>query len=102
MAYKLEVDHPDFPKGFEFDCDGILVENGETHTVTKEEELLFIGRWGHDIKHFYGHGTIAKVTGSSELSAKEKKDAMAEVSETPDQEELADMEASHDSKNGGE
>ena len=72
MAYKLEVDHPDFPKGFPFDCDGILVENGETKTLTKEDELLFLARWGQDVKHFYGHGTVAKVTGTSELSSKEK------------------------------
>lgn len=74
MAYKLEVDHPDFPKGFEFDCDGILVKNGETKTLSKEDETLFLARWGEDVKHFYGHGTVAKVTGSSELSSKEKSD----------------------------
>lgn len=75
MAYKLEVNHPDFPKGFEFDCDGILVKNGETRTLTKEDELAFISRWGNDVKHYYGHGTIGKVTGSSELTAKEKAEA---------------------------
>lgn len=81
MAYKLEVNHPDFDKGFEFDCDGILVKNGETRTLTKEEELVFIARWGNDVKHFYGHGVIAKVTGSSELSSKEKTDALSAVPE---------------------
>jgi len=75
VAYTLEVDHPDFPKGFEFDCDGILVKNGESRKLTKEDELAFIGRWGNDVKHFYGHGTHAKVTGSSELSTKEKSEA---------------------------
>jgi len=77
VAYKLEVDHPDFPKGFEFDCDGILVKNGSAVSLTKEDEQNFISRWGHDVKHFYGHGTIAKVTGSSELSTKEKSEALA-------------------------
>jgi hypothetical protein len=75
MAYTLEVDHPDFPKGFEFDCDGILVKNGEGRKLTKEDELAFIARWGQDVKHFYGHGTYAKVTGSSELTSKEKSEA---------------------------
>jgi hypothetical protein len=92
MAYKLEVNHPHFPKGFEFDCDGILVKNGESVTLSKEDELLFLGRWGQDVKHFYGHGTHAKVTGSSELSAKEKADAKPEVSDTPE----------IDEKDGGE
>ncbi len=77
MAYKLEVDHPDFPKGFPFDCDGILVENGGSVTLSKEDEAAFLSRWGNDVKHFYGHGTHAKVTGSSELSSKEKSEAKA-------------------------
>ena len=97
MAYKLEVDHPDFPKGFEFDCDGILVENGSSKTLTKEDELAFISRWGHDVKHFYGHGTYAKVTGSSELSSKEKKEATPEVSDQPET-----VEDALDNKDGGE
>lgn len=81
MAYTLTVDHPDFPKGFPFDCDGILVENGESRTLTKEDEIAFLARWGNDVKHYYGHGTHAKLTGSSELSKKEREEvAPGEVS----------------------
>lgn len=76
MAYTLTVEHPDFPKDQEFDCDGILVKNNSSRKLTAEDELAFIGRWGKDIKHFYGHGTIAKITGSSELSSAQKKDAL--------------------------
>lgn len=75
MAYTLEVNHPHFPKGFEFDCDGILVKNGESRKLTKEDELGYISRWGKDVKALYGHGTVAKVTGSSELTTKEKTEA---------------------------
>ena len=80
MAYKLEVNNPEFPKDAEFDCDGILVKNGESVTLTKEDEIAFIARWGSEIKDIYGHGTVAKVTGSSELSKKEKEEAMPTAS----------------------
>ena len=75
MAYKLEVNHPDFPKGWEFDCDGILVKNGESRTLTDEDELAFIARVGRPVKEIYGHGEHAKLTGSTELTAKEKAEA---------------------------
>jgi len=75
MAYKLEVDLPDFEKGFEFDCDGILVKNGESVALTAEDELRFIAKWGRPIKEIYGHGEHAKLTGSSELTSKEKAEA---------------------------
>ena len=84
MAYELHVDHPHFPKGFEFDCDGILVKNGESVKLTKEDELAFIGRWGNDVKFYYGHGSHAKVTGSSELTKNEKEAAAPPVSTGPE------------------
>ena len=72
MAYKLEVNHPDYPKGMEFDLDGILVENGKSVTVTEEVERLFLAHNGRGIKDLYGHSEIVKLSGTSELSAKEK------------------------------
>jgi hypothetical protein len=94
MPYKLEVNNPEFPKDAEFDCDGILVKNGSSVTLTKEDEIAFIARWGSEIKDIYGHGTIAKVTGSSELSKKEREDAMPTASVTAEAEATAE--------NGGE
>jgi hypothetical protein len=73
MAYKLEVNHPDFEKGFEFDCDGILVANGDSRVLTAEDELSFLARVGRPVKEVYGHGTFAKLTGSTELTTKEEK-----------------------------
>jgi hypothetical protein len=46
MAYKLEVNHPDFPKDWEFDCDGVLVKNGGSTTLTEEDEGAIFARSG--------------------------------------------------------
>jgi hypothetical protein len=79
MAYTLEVNHPDFPDDYEFDCDGILVKNKSSRKLTEEDELAFISRHaeGRTVKDIYGHGTYAKVTGTTELSGAEKKQATA-------------------------
>lgn len=86
MAYQLEVNHPDFPDGHEFDCDGILVENGKSRKLTAEDELAFISRHaeGRTVKEIYGHGTYAKLTGSSELTTKAEKDQAAALSDAKD------------------
>lgn len=103
MAYKMEVNHPDFPKGFPFDCDGIPIDNGSSTTLTADDELTFIGRWGKDVKHFYGHSKIVTLTGSSELSKKEREAAAPEASVSPEPEVIEEMEDSHDTaKEGGE
>ena len=82
MAYKLEVDHPDFPDDQEFDCDGILVKNKTAKTLTAEDELAFISRVGRPVKEIYGHGTFAKLSGSTELTTKAEKDQAAALTET--------------------
>lgn len=73
MAYKLEVNHPDFPKGWEFDCDGIAVKNGETVDISAEQEEHFAAKWGQPISDFYRkNGAVAKLTGTSALSNKKE------------------------------
>lgn len=72
MAYKLEVDHPDLPKDFPLNCDGILVKNKGSVTVTEEMERKFISKNRKTLKEIYGHSTIVKLTGSSELSKEER------------------------------
>ena len=72
MAYKLECDHPDFPKDWEFDLDGIACKNKGSVTVTEEMERSFLARVGRTIKDIYGHSEIVKLSGTSELSPKEK------------------------------
>ncbi len=71
MAYKLEVDHPDFPKDFEFDLDGVLVKNKGSRTLTEDEEQSFLAKNRRTVKEVYGHSKIVKVSGSSEMSRKE-------------------------------
>lgn len=67
--YTLEVNHPDFPKGWEFDMDGILVKNGSSVKITKEMEEAFPGRsGGFTVKEIYGHKDVPdyiKLTGTS-------------------------------------
>lgn len=79
MAYTLEVNNPDLPKGTPMDCDGILVENGSSRKLTAEDELAFISRHteGRSVKDIYGHGTIAKLSGSTELDSKAEKEQAA-------------------------
>jgi len=79
VAYKLEVNHPDFPKDWEFDLDGIACKNGHSVTVDEDEERAFLARVGKPIKDIYGHSTIVKLTGTSELSSKEKSELVEGV-----------------------
>lgn len=72
MAYKLEVNHPDFPKDFPFNCDGILVKNKGSVTVTKEMEVRFLKKNRKSLKDIYGHSEIVKLSGSSELTKDER------------------------------
>lgn len=75
MAYKLEVNHPDFPKDWEFDMDGVLVKNGSSVTLTEEDEAnLFNRSGGLTVKQVYGHKDVPdyiKLTGSKESDLKE-------------------------------
>jgi hypothetical protein len=72
MAYKMQADHPEYPKGTEFDCDGILIKNGETVTISADQERAFYSKNNRSIKDLYENSAIIKLSGSSELSSKEK------------------------------
>ena len=75
MAYKLEVDHPDFPKDWEFDMDGVLVKNGGAVTLTEEDELAIFNRSGGlTVKEVFGHKNVPdyiKLTGTKASDVKE-------------------------------
>jgi hypothetical protein len=75
MAYKLEVDHPDFPKDWEFDMDGVLVKNGGSATLTEEDELAIFNRSGGlTVKQVFGHKDVPdyiKLTGTKASDVKE-------------------------------
>lgn len=75
MAYKLEVNHPDFPKDWEFDMDGVLVKNGGSVTLTEEDELAILNRSGGlTVKEVFGHKNVPeyiKLTGTKASDVKE-------------------------------
>lgn len=77
MPYKMEANHPDYPKGTDFDCDGIMIPNGGSITVTEEMERAFFAKNARPIKDLYGHSAIIKLSGSSSLSAKETAELQA-------------------------
>ena len=68
MAYKLEVNHPDFPKDWEFDMDGVLVKNGSSVILTEDDEAAIFARSGGlTVKEVFGHKGVPeyiKLTGS--------------------------------------
>jgi hypothetical protein len=68
MAYKLEVNHPDFPKDWEFDCDGVIVKNGGSTTLTEQDEgNVFNRSGGRTVKEVFGHKDVPdfiKLTGT--------------------------------------
>ena len=70
MAYKLEMNHPDYPKDLEFDVGGLIVKNGGSVTLTKDDEQSLVARHGRPIKEFLDNNKFLKVSGSSELSKK--------------------------------
>lgn len=82
MAYKIEVDFPDFEKGVEFDVGGVLVPNGGSVELTAEQEQDFVSRHQAAVKDQLGSEYV-KVTGSSSLSKKTVDDLTPEVSDTP-------------------
>lgn len=75
MAYKLEVNHPDFPKDWELDMDGVLVKNGESVTLSEEDEArIFARSGGLTVKEVFGHKGVPeyiKLSGSKASEIKE-------------------------------
>ena len=69
MAYKLEFNHPDFPKDWPFEVEGVAIKNGETKTLTAEDEQIMFNRAaGLTVKEVYGHKDVPnhiKLTGTA-------------------------------------
>jgi hypothetical protein len=70
MAYKLEVNHPAYPKDMELDMDGVIVKNGGSTTLTEEDEANVVNRsGGRTVKEVFGHKDVPgyiKLTGTKE------------------------------------
>lgn len=86
MGYKLEMNHPEFEKGVEFDVGGMLVPNGGSVELSDSDERRLILRHGASIKDALGNNVYLKVSGSSALSKKET-DELVEVEPAPVSEE---------------
>jgi hypothetical protein len=76
VAFKLEVNHPEFPKGWEFDMDGVVVKNGGSVTLTEQDELNVLGRaQGRTVDEVYGHEDVPeyiKFSGTSAIKQPKK------------------------------
>ncbi len=73
MAVEVTLDHPDYPKGMEFDIGGILVENGKSISLDEDQELAFVGRNRVAVKDKLSNSPYIKVTGSPRYGAGEVK-----------------------------
>lgn len=65
---ELEVNFPDYEKGAEIDLGGILVINGKTTTVSEDQELAFVGRWGKPVRDKLDGNKNVKVTGQAKYT----------------------------------
>lgn len=72
MALKLTIDHSAFPKGHQFEIRGIgTVLNGETVTLTAEQEADYVRETGKLVQDGIESGGDVKVTGTPEVKSVE-------------------------------
>jgi hypothetical protein len=71
MAVEITMDHPDFPKGTEFDLGGVLVPNGKTVKLSDDAELSFVSRHHQAVKDKLGNNEYVKVGGTAKYGPTE-------------------------------
>ena len=72
MGYTVNLNHPQFPEGFEFGINGVgIVPNGGSTDVDEESERMFITQYGYTLEDAFKDNAVATVTGSSSLSEDE-------------------------------
>ncbi len=71
MAFKLEMKNPEQPEGTLFDLGGLGIKNGESLTLTEDQEQAVVARHGATLKDALGNNVYLKVSGTSEMSKKE-------------------------------
>lgn len=84
MPLKVEFNHPDMPKGEEFDLCGIPVENGGSVELTDAQERGIAARFHRMPRERLEASPFAKVTGTAILSKKDLEDYFQAVVETPE------------------
>jgi hypothetical protein len=62
------MNHPDFPKDTEFDLGGVLIPNGGSVTLKKEDEEAFFSRHAASVKEALSGNPLVKIEGTTELS----------------------------------
>jgi len=63
--------NPEQPEGTLFDLGGLGIKNGETLTLTEDQEQAVVARHGATLKDALSNNVFLKVSGASELSKKE-------------------------------
>jgi len=75
MSYEVSLNHPDFPKDFEFAINGLgVIPNGGTLKVDEDMERLFVAQRGLPLKDALGGNPLMKVTGTTSLPKAERDD----------------------------
>jgi len=72
VPFKLEVNYPEFPKGYEFDIAGVCVLNGGSTELDADAETALVSKHGKGVKEAIGNNAHVKVSGSSALGKKEE------------------------------
>jgi hypothetical protein len=65
MALKLTLKDEQFPKDQEFDVGGVLLQNGQSKTLSEEEEQALVSRHGMSVKDYFQGNEAIKVEGSA-------------------------------------
>lgn len=91
MGVEIKMDHPHFPKDYEFDLGGVLVPNGKSVKLDDEQELSFVARHQKAVKEKLGNNEFITVSGSPKYGPSQVAEMFPEPS--PEQPELDDVVA---------
>lgn len=93
MGYTVEVNHPHFPEGMEFNVSGLgIIPNGGSTEVDEDAERLFILQHGVTVEEGFANDAVASSSGSSTLDQTEVDDLIAASPLGPPEEEVTPEE----------
>lgn len=94
MALTVEIKHPEFEDGVEFDLAGILIPNGGKVELTEDQERTVVAKRQKAVRDVLEGNQFVKVTGTSFLSSKQLSEALGVgVNQGEVQEEVATEES---------
>jgi hypothetical protein len=97
MTLTVEINHPDYEDGVEFDVAGVLVPNKGKTTLTEDQERLLVARRQKPAREVFEGSQFVKITGSSTLSAKDLEGIIVESNFGPAP-EVADEPTTEDTE----